>query len=53
MEISKKISLDFFQKSRPNTSKESLKKIIPFKWSNEKEILSGKYKDRKIIKLTK
>lgn len=53
METAKKLPLSFFEKSRPNTKKGSLKKIKPFKWTNEEEILSGKYKKNKIIKLSK
>lgn len=53
MELSKKLPLSFFEKSRPNAPKNSLKKTKPFKWSKEKEILSGKYKNDKIIELSK
>ena len=49
----KKLPLSFFEKSRPTTPRDSLKKTIPFKWSNEKEILCGKYAKEKIIELTK
>ena len=53
MELLKKIPLSFFEKSRPNIEKKSLEKTKPFKWSDEKGILSGKYKKDKIIKLPK
>ena len=53
MELPKNFPLSFFEKSRPNTPKDSLKKTEPFKWSKEKEILSGKYKKDKIIQLPK
>lgn len=53
MELQKKLPLNFFEKSRPNTPKNSLKKTKKFKWSNEKEILTGKYKRDKIIELPK
>ena len=53
MSILKRLSLNFFEKSRPNAPKNSLKKIKPFEWSNEKEVLSSKYKNDKIIKLPK
>lgn len=51
MNIIKGLPTSFFEKSRPNTPKNSLDKIIPFKWSNEKEIISGKQKEKVIIKL--
>ena len=53
METIKKLSLSFFEKSRPNAPKDSLKDVIPFNWSNKKEILKGKYSEDKIIKLSK
>ena len=53
MEESKKLPKSFFEKSRPNAPKKSLKKIIPFKWSNENEILKGINKNKKIINLIK
>ena len=53
MELFKELDLSFFEKNRPNTAKDSLKNIESFKWSNEKEILTGKYKDKKIIELPK
>lgn len=53
MELSKKLPTNFFEKSRPNAPKNSLKKVTPFKWSNEQDILKGKYKDKKIITLSK
>ena len=40
----KGLSKSFFEKGRPNTPKDSLLEIIPFKWSNEKEIIEGKKK---------
>lgn len=48
METIKKLPLSFFEKSRPNAPRNSLKDIKPFSWSNEKEIFSGK-KSKKII----
>lgn len=53
MELLKKMPLSFFEKKRPNVQKKSLAKIEPFKWENEKEILSGKYAKDKIIELPK
>ena len=41
----------FFEKSRSNAPKNYLDEIIPFKWSNEKEIINGKFKNKVIIKL--
>ena len=49
----KKIPLSFFERSRPDTSKNSLKNIQPFKWTNENEIINQKKKDQVIIKLSK
>ena len=51
MELNKKLPLSFFEKSRPNAPKNTLKDTAPFKWSNEKEILSGKKKEETIIEL--
>ncbi len=53
METMKKLPLSFFEKSRPNAPRNSLKDVIPFKWSNEKEILSGKHTKEKIVELPK
>lgn len=53
MENSKKIAVSFFEKSRPNAPKNSLDGVIPFSWSNEKELQKGKYKGQKIITLPK
>ena len=46
MELNKKLPLSFFEKTRKNVSKKSLNDVKPFKWSNEKETLNGKKKDR-------
>ena len=51
MDIIKGLSKSFFEKSRPNTPKNLLLEIIPFKWSNEKEIIEGSKKGKVIIKL--
>ena len=51
MDSKKRLPKSFFEKSRPNAPKNSLDEIIPFKWSNEKEIINGKFKDKVIIKL--
>ena len=51
METIKGLPLSFFEKSRPNAPKNALKKVSPFKWTNEKEILSGKKKEQVIVKL--
>lgn len=40
MENLKKLPLSFFEKPRPSAPKNSLKDIIPIKWS--KEVLDGK-----------
>jgi len=53
METIKGLPLNFFEKSRPNAPKNSLKDVIPFKWSNEKEILSGKKKGQVVVELPK
>lgn len=55
METIKKLPLSFFEKSRPNAPKKIKRddEIIPFKWSNENEILSGKYKNDTIVELPK
>lgn len=50
MEVIKELPIDFFEKTRPNAP-ETLKEIIPFKWSNEKEILSGKRTKEVIVTL--
>lgn len=39
MVIMKKLPLSFFEKSRPNAPRNSLKDIIPIKWS--KEVIDG------------
>ena len=51
MNYEKRLPKSFFEKSRPNAPKNSLDEIIPFKWSNEKEIINGKFKNKVIIKL--
>lgn len=53
MESMNKLPLSFFEKSRPNAPKDSLKDVFPFKWSNEKKILSGKQAKEKIVGLPK
>ena len=53
MEIKKSLPLNFFEKSRPNAPKNSLKDVMPFQWSNEKEILSSKKKGQVIVELSK
>lgn len=53
MELKKELPLSFFEKPRQNAPKNSLKDVIPFKWSNEKEILNGKNKDKVIVELPK
>ena len=53
MDTIKRLPLSFFEKTRPNAPKNSLKDIVPFKWSNEKEILSGQKKKQVIVKLPK
>ncbi len=40
MEKMRKLPLNFFEKSRPSAPKNSLKDIIPIKWSDD--VLSGK-----------
>ncbi len=40
MENLKKLPISFFEKPRPNSPKNSLKDIIPIKWS--KEVINGK-----------
>lgn len=42
MDTIKRLPLSFFEKSRPNAPKNSLKDIVPIEWS--KEVLSGKKK---------
>ena len=51
MDKIKGLPKSFFEKSRPNTPKNSHLEIIPFKWSNEKEIIEGSKKGKVIIKL--
>ena len=53
MEKNKKLSKSFFEKERPIASKNSLKDIIPFQFSNNNEVKKGIYKNEKIIKLSK
>lgn len=45
----KKIPKSFFEKSRPEAQNKSLKDIVPFKFSNDKEVKKGKYKNKIII----
>lgn len=52
MEKLKKMSISFFEKPRPNAPKNSLKDIIPIKWSKkvingEKEVIVSLPKERK------
>ncbi len=42
MENSKKLPISFFEKPRPSAPKNSIKEIIPIKWS--KEVIAGKKK---------
>ena len=51
MNSNKRLPKSFFEKSRPNALKNYLNEIVPFKWSNEKEIINGKFKNKVIIKL--
>ena len=51
MNYEKRLPKSFFEKSRPNAPKNYLDEIVPFKWSNEKEIINGKFKNKVIIKL--
>ena len=51
MNYDKRLPKNFFEKSRPNAPKNFLNEIISFKWSNEKEIINGKFKNKVIIKL--
>lgn len=37
METMNKLLLSFFEKSRPNALRNSLRDVTPFKWSNEKK----------------
>lgn len=53
MDTIKRLPLSFFEKSRPNAPKNSLKNVIPFEWSNEKAILSGKKRGQVIAELPK
>lgn len=53
MELFKKLPTSFFEKSRPNAPKDSLKKVKSFEWSNEKEVLDRKYRNKKIIEISK
>ena len=53
MELTNKFSKDFFEQPRPETPKNNLKKLKPFKFSNDKKVLSGKYKNSKLITLPK
>lgn len=53
MESLKKLPINFFEKSRPNAPKNSLDNVIPFKWSDEKGILKGNYKGKKVVTLPK
>ena len=53
MELKGTLPKSFFEKERPLAPKDSLKDIIPFKFSNEKDIKNGMYKNQKIIKLAK
>lgn len=53
MGLKKELPLSFFEKTRQNAPKNSPKDVIPFKWTNEKEILSGKNKEKVIVELPK
>ena len=48
----KKLSKSFFEKERPVAPKNSLKDVIPFRFSNDEKVKKGDYKNKKIIKLT-
>ena len=48
METIKKLPISFFEKSRPNAPKDSLKDVIPFKFSNN-DVKKGKYKNKVVI----
>ena len=48
----KKLSKSFFEKERPIAPKNSLKDVIPFRFSNDEKVKKGDYKNKKIIKLT-
>ena len=47
----KTLPISFFEKKRPEAPRDSLKNTVPFKWSNEEEILSGKKRNEVIIQL--
>ena len=53
METQVKLPKSFFEKVRPVAPKDSLRDVLPFKFNNDEEIKTGKYKDKKIIKLVK
>lgn len=45
----KKLPKNFFEKERQLAPKDSLKEIIPFKFSNNEDIKKGKYKDKILV----
>ncbi len=53
METQVKLPKSFFEKVRPEAPKDSLKSVLPFKFTNDKEVKKGKYKNKTIIKLVK
>ncbi len=53
METKKELPKSFFEKVRPVAPRDSLKNIIPFKFTNDEKVKKGNYKNQKIIKLAK
>lgn len=53
MEISKGLPKSFFEKPRTIASKDSLKDIIPFVFTDDEKVRKGKYKKQTIINLTR